>query len=76
MSLYSPFGLPLGAYISGLGCFRMAVVGVAKDVYLEKFGLDPKSFSVMAPWPNPPMACLLSQLSPSPYMKLVDAVGT
>ena len=27
-------------------------MGVAKDVYLEKFGLDPKSFSVMAPRPT------------------------
>eukprot|EP00913_Durusdinium_trenchii_P010342 g9698.t1 len=34
MSLFSPFGM-------------MGVVGVAKDIFLEKFGLDAKTFSLL-----------------------------
>lgn len=29
---------------------RMGAVGVAKDIYLEKFGLDATTFSLLVPW--------------------------
>lgn len=33
---------------------RMGAVGVAKDIYLEKFGLDATTFSLLVSWHRPP----------------------
>ena len=56
LALFSPFGMslgeqkrnPWGYFVLSLSP-RMSVVGTAKDIYLEKFGLDPTMFSMLDP---------------------------